>query len=259
MLEDFKNYFPIHIPIAKDGVFWNGRPDEFSNLTGRISYSQEFGLTPFAKTGAYGYYNGQPMLHNGHDFGAPSGTPLVAPCRCWCSFVGWDEKGYGNFVFVETETITLNGEKIKIEFVLAHAEKITAQRGKWYNAGDILGYVGSTGFSTGAHTHFGGRPLKGTGEQAFPNPLTRGYIDLTDFFITKPIYNKQNLLNEQMKIIKKKGESNVYAISPKGKACLLINWATFQHGLEQGMWTDDIEEVNVLPEKGDIIILTPDN
>jgi murein DD-endopeptidase MepM/ murein hydrolase activator NlpD len=122
--------------------------------------------------------------------------------------------------------------------------------------------MGSTGMSTGSHVHFGGRPLILKNNQwvwAVDDQPARGYIDLTDFFITKPIYNKQILLNERMKLIKKKGESNVYAISPKGKACLLINWLTFQRGLEQGMWTDQIEEVNVLPELGDIIVLTPDN
>jgi murein DD-endopeptidase MepM/ murein hydrolase activator NlpD len=261
-LDFYKNNFPIHIPVASNNVLWNGRPDEFSNLTGRMAYSQEFGMTVYAKTGVYGQLNGQLRPHNGHDFAGPSGTPLVAPCRCWCSYTGFDKTGYGNFVFVETETVKLNGESIKIEFVLAHMEKIEAKYGKWYNPGEILGYMGSTGMSTGSHVHFGGRPLILKNNQwvwAVDDQPARGYIDLTDFFITKPIYNKQILLNERMKLIKKKGESNVYAISPKGKACLLINWLTFQRGLEQGMWTDQIEEVNVLPELGDIIVLTPDN
>ena len=81
--------------------------------------------------------------------------------------------------------------------------------------------------STGPHTHFGGRPLivkpDGSTNWLVNDLAARGYIDLTDFFITKPIYNKQQLINERMKLIKKKGSADVYMIDPFGRACLLIN------------------------------------
>lgn len=267
----FKNLFPIKLPIAKNGVFWNGRPDEFNNIGNGLDYSQEFGMTPYAKTGIYGQYNGEPRPHNGHDFAGARLTHLVAPCRVWCSFVaddqnnpkGADAAGYGNYCFVETETIMLNGVGHKMEFVLGHQESVSAQRGKWYDAGQLLGYMGSTGMSSGSHVHFGGRPLitgsDGAYKWASDDQAARGYVDLTDFFITKPIYNKQLLLNERMKLIKKKGASDIYAVDPMGKANLILNWATYQAGLTMGIWEDKTEEVNELPELGQIIILTPNN
>jgi murein DD-endopeptidase MepM/ murein hydrolase activator NlpD len=259
----FKSNFQIELPIAVNGVFWNGRPDEFSNISGSLDYSQEFGLTPYAKKGVYGYYNGQPRGHNGHDFAGALGTPLVAPCRCWCSFVGWDPDGYGNYCFIETETKTVNGDNIKMEFVLAHMkEKPTAVANKWYNEGQQLGLMGSTGMSTGPHTHFGGRPLvvkNGKTEWAVDDQAARGYVDLTDFFITKPIYNKQILINQRMELIKKEGDNNIYAIDPKGRACLILNWTTYQLGLASGMWEDEHKMVKQLPELGPVIILSPNN
>jgi murein DD-endopeptidase MepM/ murein hydrolase activator NlpD len=180
----------------------------------------------------------------------------------WITYVGYEAGGYGNFLFFETETKTINGDTIKMEFVLAHATKIIATANKWYKRGDVLAKMGSTGMSTGPHTHFGGRPLlikNGVASWACGDANSRGYVDLTDFFITKPIYNKQLLINQRMKLIKKKGEKDVYALDPKGKACLLINFDTYRAGLDMGIWTSDIQEVTQLPEMGQIIILTNNN
>jgi murein DD-endopeptidase MepM/ murein hydrolase activator NlpD len=256
------NWIKLTLPIAKNGVIWNGRPDEFSNINGGLDYSQEFGLTPYAKTGVYGYLNGEPRIHNGHDFAGSGDLDLVMPLeKGWITHVGWDEKGYGNYVFFETETKTINGDMLKMEFVLAHASKITATPQKWYKRGESLGKMGTTGMSTGQHTHFGGRPLiiKGsTTEWACGDTNSRGYVDLTDFFITKPIYNKQLLINERMEIIKK--GNDLYAIDPKGKANLIINWESFKAGVDMGIWSNEnIKEVKELPELSQIIILTKNN
>jgi len=262
LIEYYKDLFPINLPIAKDYEFWNGRPDEFNNIGYGLDYSQEFGMTPYAKKGIYGQLNGKLRPHNGHDFAGVKNTPLVAPCKCWATYIGYDKRGYGNFIFFETETKKINGENIKMEFVLGHAIRITAKINQWYNPGDQLGLMGSTGMSTGTHTHFGGRPLIRKGNNfvhLLKDDGARGYIDLTDFFIIKPIYNKQLLLNEVMKLIRKKGEKDIYAISPDGRANLIINWATYQQGLTMKLWEDDVKEVNELPPKLSIIILTPNN
>lgn len=259
----FKDLFTLTLPVAKNGVIWNGRPDEFSNINSGLDYSQEFGLTPYAKTGVYGYLNGKPRVHNGHDFAGSGDLDLVMPLeKGWITRVGWDEKGYGNYVFFESETKTINGDNIKMEFVLAHGSVITATPQKWYKRGESLGKMGSTGMSTGPHTHHGGRPLiikNGVATWACGDPNSRGYVDLTDFFITKPIYNKQLLINERMQLIKKKGDSNIYAVDPKGKANLILNWDTFQAGLLMGIWQEPVKEVAELPQLDKIIILTNNN
>lgn len=259
----FKDWISLALPIAKNGVIWNGRPDEFSNINSGLDYSQEFGLTPYAKTLVYGTLDGKPRVHNGHDFAGSGDLDLVMPLeKGWITHVGWDEKGYGNYVFFESETNIINGDTIKMEFVLAHGSKITATPQKWYKRGESLGKMGSTGMSTGQHTHFGGRPLvikNNVASWACGDANSRGYVDLTDFFITKPIYNKQFLINQRMDLIKKKGENDIYAIDPKGKANLVANWDTYKKGLDMGIWTEPVKVVDVLPEKDGVIIIINNN
>jgi len=223
-IERLSKLFPIELPIAKAGVFWNGEPDEFSNI-GILDYSQKFGLTPYARTGVYGYdKNGNPRIHNGHDFSGKGYVELVFPCAAWVTWTGYGPNGYGKYIFFETETKTINGETVKMQFVLAHAKKIIAKRYKWYGAGDIAGIMGSTGMSSGQHTHFGGRPLirQKNGSFKWLFPRHRGYIDLTDFFITKPIYNKQILIDKQ-KFMKKYEKKIIIEGEGHGRKGIIIN------------------------------------
>lgn len=228
--KDLAKLFPIFLPIAENGKFWNGKPDEFSNIGDGLNYSQEFGMTPYAKTGVYGTYNGQMRPHNGHDFAGFDSTPLVTPCKIWLSYMGYDASGYGNFVFFETESITINGETYKLEFVLGHMKeesKLTVSR--WYEKGTYIGLMGSTGMSTGTHTHFGGRPwhrkTDGSWEYAFQDEFhqaARGYVDLTDYFIEKPVYNKQDLINLQ-KIIMSNEKKIIIEGEGAGRKGVIVN------------------------------------
>jgi len=205
-----KDHFKIHLPIAKNGIFWNGKPDEFSNIYHNLNYSQQFGLTPFALTGVYGQFNGKPRPHNGHDFASNDIIDIVMPCKGWVSYTGLDAGGYGNCCFFETETVTENGDTVKMEFVLGHMKELPIiSVAHWHEAGEKIGQMGKTGFSTGPHVHHGGRPWLKVGDgwqYLYPEDGARGYIDLTDLYIEKPIYNKQDLINEAnyMAIIDKK-------------------------------------------------------
>jgi hypothetical protein len=195
-----EDHFKIHLPIAKDGVFWNGKPDEFSNIYHNLNYSQEFGMTPYAKTGVYGVLDGKKRPHNGHDFASNDIIDLVLMCHLWISYVGFDVNGYGNCCFMETETVVENGDTVKMEFVLAHMKQLPAiEPYRWYDEGTKIGQMGNTGMSSGQHTHIGGRPwlqTKDGWEYLFKDDGARGYINLTEFFIEKPIYNKQDLINQ---------------------------------------------------------------
>ena len=86
-----------------------------------------------------------PVGHNGIDYGAPYGTPILAAEEgtvIKAEYYG----GYGNCVFVAHE----NG----IETRYAHMSVINVQKGDTVKRGQQIGLVGSTGHSTGPHLHF---------------------------------------------------------------------------------------------------------
>jgi len=117
-------------------------------------------------TSKFTYRRWHPILkryrpHHGTDFGAKTGTPLLAVYSGKVSFSGW-MGGYGKVV------------KIKhprgYESLYAHQSRIKVRRGQQVKKGQIIGYVGSTGRSTGPHLHFG---LKRNGKWVNPMRVLR--------------------------------------------------------------------------------------
>ena len=84
-------------------------------------------------------------LHAGLDIAVPTGTPIGAARGGVVTFSG-TQGGYGNFVVVD------HGNGMATAY--AHQSRIAASEGQTLAQGEILGYVGSTGNSTGAHLHF---------------------------------------------------------------------------------------------------------
>ena len=85
--------------------------------------------------------------HRGIDLGAPKGTPIYAAAsgRVLIAKTGWSG-GYGNMAIIEHP----NGTKT----LYAHMNKLGTSTGAEVTQGQIIGYVGSTGHSTGPHLHF---------------------------------------------------------------------------------------------------------
>jgi len=85
--------------------------------------------------------------HAGVDYAAPTGTPIHATADGVVEFAGW-KNGYGNTVIIKhrSKISTLYGHQSRL------AEGITA--GTRVAQGQLIGYVGSTGWSTGAHLHY---------------------------------------------------------------------------------------------------------
>lgn len=84
--------------------------------------------------------------HAGVDIAAGTGTPIHAACKGTIAYRGW-YSGYGNTIDIQHE----NG------FVTRYGHQSAFGNygvGAYVNRGDIVGYVGSTGDSTGPHTHF---------------------------------------------------------------------------------------------------------
>jgi len=112
----------------------------------KIVITQKFGNTAFAQGGAY---NGKG--HNGVDFGIPTGTPVkTAGSGVVEAFGNTDEirgcYSYGKWILVKHPT--------GLSTLYAHLSVISVERGESVAVGDVIGYSGNTGYSTGPHLHF---------------------------------------------------------------------------------------------------------
>ncbi len=88
-------------------------------------------------------------LHTGIDFGAACGTPIAAALPGTVSFAGWTS-GYGARVVIDHGTVA--GRQVSTTY--NHMSVIGVHVGQQIAAGQGVGRVGSTGFSTGCHLHF---------------------------------------------------------------------------------------------------------
>jgi murein DD-endopeptidase MepM/ murein hydrolase activator NlpD len=91
----------------------------------------------------YGYRWGR--LHAGIDIAAPTGTPIHAAAPGTVIFAG-QQRGYGNVVIID------HGGSFTT--VYAHQSRMAVHKGTTLSRGGLVGYVGSTGHSTGPHVHF---------------------------------------------------------------------------------------------------------
>lgn len=125
-----------------------------------VSYGEK--ATPEAKTGEFYWpvpghhritspfgYRIHPILkyrklHTGVDIGAPNGTPVVS-AGSGTVIASRFMSGYGNCIMID------HGGKVT---VYAHLSSRAVSPGQSVSAGETIGYVGSTGMSTGAHLHF---------------------------------------------------------------------------------------------------------
>ncbi|NQY74071.1 MAG: peptidoglycan DD-metalloendopeptidase family protein [Candidatus Margulisbacteria bacterium] len=102
------------------------------------------------------------LLHTGMDFAAPTGYRIRASDSGIIIFAGrWG--GYGNATIID------HGQNITS--VYAHQSRIVVRKGDTVNKGQVIGYVGSTGYSTGPHLHF---EIRKYGKPVNPSPYIRG-------------------------------------------------------------------------------------
>ena len=100
--------------------------------------SSDYGMRTHPVTGGL-------RAHKGLDMAAPTGTPIYDTADGMVSQAEWFSS-YGNFISIE------HGAELETRF--GHLSRIAVAAGQRVRKGDLIGYVGSTGRSTGPHLHY---------------------------------------------------------------------------------------------------------
>jgi murein DD-endopeptidase MepM/ murein hydrolase activator NlpD len=85
-------------------------------------------------------------FHAGLDFSAPQGTPIYATADGTVTTSGNSGNGYGNHVIIN--------HGYGYETLFGHMVRVKARAGQTVKRGEVIGWVGSTGKSTGPHCHY---------------------------------------------------------------------------------------------------------
>ncbi|MEP2101453.1 MAG: M23 family metallopeptidase [Parasphingorhabdus sp.] len=147
----------LYAGIERDGkakaqmVKWtsNGRANWFEASGVGQSRGELVRPTRGRKTSSYGMRR-HPILrykrmHSGIDFGGGYGAPIYAVTDGKVTYAG-RKGGYGKFVKIKHSGGLASG--------YAHMSRIAVSNGKRVRKGQIIGYIGSTGLSTGPHLHY---------------------------------------------------------------------------------------------------------
>ena len=94
----------------------------------------------------YGLRWGGTDFHPGMDIANDMGTPIVATADGVVEYAGWNSGGYGNMVDIN------HGNGIMTRY--GHASQVVVSVGQHVKRGQLIAYMGSTGFSTGPHVHY---------------------------------------------------------------------------------------------------------
>lgn len=97
-------------------------------------------------TSPYGLRWGGTDFHPGIDIANDMGTPIVATADGVVEYAGWNAGGYGNMVDIN------HGNGLMTRY--GHASQVVVTAGQYVKRGQLIAYMGSTGFSTGPHVHY---------------------------------------------------------------------------------------------------------
>lgn len=94
----------------------------------------------------YGLRWGGTDFHPGMDIANDFGTPIVATADGTVVEAGWNSGGYGNMVDID------HGNGYMTRY--GHAQQVVVSAGQYVHRGQVIAYMGSTGYSTGPHVHY---------------------------------------------------------------------------------------------------------
>lgn len=132
--------------VPKVVTSYSGPIPEGARGTGRFDW-------PVLGSITQGYWYG----HRAIDIGAPAGSAVLASDGGFVSFAGWTDVGYGYLIVIDHA----NG----FSTYYAHLSNIYVRAGDGVSRNQVIGAVGSTGWSTGPHLHF---EVRYYGEQQNP-------------------------------------------------------------------------------------------
>ena len=166
---------PTAAPAAGTGIAAEGNDRQFQQLfaswdraaqrttaTTSVAVPSRTPLDDYRTSSSYGMRT-HPVLgglrgHKGIDMAAPTGTPIYATADGLVSKAEWFSS-YGNFIAI--------GHGGELETRYAHLSRIAVASGQRVRKGDLIGYVGSTGRSTGPHLHY---EVRVAGQAVDPTP-----------------------------------------------------------------------------------------
>ena len=156
----------------EDAKYWQEQQNKYygpgagiGNTINGVTWLLPMRYTHFSSPFGYRIHpiSGQWKMHNGVDLAAPEGTPIYATRAGYVSFSGYEEGGAGYYILMN------HGDGYKSIYM--HMTHYVVYTGQYVLAGQVIGYCGSTGGSTGPHLHFG-ISYNGT----YVNPA--GYINI---------------------------------------------------------------------------------
>ena len=140
--QQLRSEFNVGLLPGRRAIFtW---PILLASEGGKGRITQNFGEVSYL-------YRGKP--HNGLDIGTPIGTPVMAAESGTVIAVGnndrsaWSKYQYGKYIMVRHEN--------NLTTLYAHLSRFAVAKGDAVERGQIIGYSGNTGYSTGPHLHFG--------------------------------------------------------------------------------------------------------
>lgn len=139
---------------------WQLRDEE---PTGLVSIPSRMPVDDIVVTSDFGYrsdpFRGNRKRHNGIDIAGPIGTPIYATADGIVGRAQW-LGGYGRYVEIE------HGGNIQTRY--GHMSRLNVAPNQRIRRGDLIGFMGSTGRSTGSHLHY---EVRVDGEPVNPAPF----------------------------------------------------------------------------------------
>lgn len=151
-------------------------------FTGDYPITQNFGKTEYNPN------------HTGIDYGCPLNTPILATEDGTVFYSGWRDGGYGNCVFIKHPDGNTS--------IYEHLTKTAVTVGQSVKKGQVIGYSGSTGNSTGPHLHFEIR--NADGKPINPMTLLHSVDDSTQVQTTpapKPALKGADALGHDVEVV----------------------------------------------------------